>query len=51
MVKSKLKKFPEVEDLLNDGLDCALCRNPFLNTWLECVRFVDSKKVGSFFNV
>ena len=26
-------------------MECPVCGESFLNTWLECVRFVDSKKV------
>eukprot|EP00794_Sanderia_malayensis_P019072 gene19072-20987_t len=33
------------QNMLSAASDCAVCGNPFLNTWLECVRFVDSAKV------
>ena len=34
-----------MKEMLSYAMECPVCGESFLNTWLECVRFVDSKKV------
>jgi len=31
--------------MLQYASECAVCGQSFLNTWLECVHFVDARKV------
>ncbi|XP_062518030.1 leucine-rich repeat-containing protein 69-like [Corticium candelabrum] len=40
-----LKFHPELRKSLAAARKCAVCRESFLNTWLECVQFVSSRKV------
>ncbi|XP_069778041.1 leucine-rich repeat-containing protein 69-like isoform X5 [Narcine bancroftii] len=39
--RSVLKSYPEVKKILENASKCALCEKTFLNTWLECVMFVN----------
>ncbi|XP_031710087.1 leucine-rich repeat-containing protein 69 [Anarrhichthys ocellatus] len=41
-----LRHYPTLTALLANGSCCALCLDPFLPTWLECVHFISLKKVG-----
>ena len=34
--------------MLSQSSKCAVCDQAFLNTWLECVKFVDAQKVTNF---
>ncbi|XP_067835468.1 leucine-rich repeat-containing protein 69 isoform X1 [Heptranchias perlo] len=36
-----LKDYPEARKILDRASICALCKDSFLNTWLECVTFVN----------
>ncbi|XP_041375785.1 leucine-rich repeat-containing protein 69-like [Gigantopelta aegis] len=50
-LQHKIRHFPEIKEMLQQSSRCAVCGESFLNTWLECVRFLDSKKslkVGNF---
>lgn len=40
-----IKLFPDSRNILSQCSKCAYCQNYFLNTWLECVKFIDVKKV------
>lgn len=44
-MRVQIKFYPELEEMLKSTLSCAVCGEPFLNTWLECVQFVDGKKM------
>ncbi|CAE1325595.1 unnamed protein product [Acanthosepion pharaonis] len=37
---------PESRTILNEGSQCAVCKNFLLNTWLECVKFVATPQKG-----
>jgi len=37
--------YPDLQDMLSHWGQCALCSQPFLTTWLECVQFINTKKV------
>nr|XP_040044913.1 leucine-rich repeat-containing protein 69 [Gasterosteus aculeatus aculeatus] len=43
-VHMMLPHYPTLTALLADGNCCALCLDPFLATWVECVRFISLKK-------
>lgn len=36
---------PIVNELLSKGGICSVCNGPFFNSWLDCVEYVQSKKV------
>ena len=38
--------FPGVREMLSQASRCAVCSEAFLNTWLECVKFVKAKQVS-----
>ncbi|KAM9340447.1 uncharacterized protein lrrc69 [Symphorus nematophorus] len=44
LVHKMLPFYPLLTALLASGSCCALCRSPFLTTWLECVHFISLKK-------
>lgn len=44
-VKRFIRHYPKVQEMLQFATDCAVCGQSFLNTWLECVHFVDARKV------
>ena len=44
-VRRFIRHFPKIQEMLQYGSECAVCGESFLNTWLECVHFVDAKKV------
>ncbi len=37
--------YPAVQDQLNKAGDCAVCNQPFVSLWLDCVQFELPKKV------
>ncbi|KAG1947096.1 leucine-rich repeat-containing protein [Pimephales promelas] len=39
-----LPMYPDLQDMLSHWGQCALCSQPFLTTWLECVQFINTKK-------
>ncbi|XP_033126077.1 leucine-rich repeat-containing protein 69-like isoform X1 [Anneissia japonica] len=39
-----IRHYPSVKEMLGQASKCAFCNRSFLNTWLECVTFVDAKK-------
>uniref|UniRef100_A0A672YV23 Leucine rich repeat containing 69 n=1 Tax=Sphaeramia orbicularis TaxID=375764 RepID=A0A672YV23_9TELE len=45
LVHRMLPHYPPLTVLLASGSCCALCRGPFLTTWLECVHFISLRKV------
>ena len=45
LIAKVVYKMPKIYDLLSAAGQCAVCRQYFLHTWLECVRFVDSQEV------
>ena len=44
-MRRSIRHYPEVREMLSQSSKCAVCDQAFLNTWLECVKFVDSNKV------
>jgi Leucine-rich repeat (LRR) protein len=40
-----LRFHPEIRKSLSAAQKCPICGESFLNTWLECVQFINSKKV------
>ncbi|KAK2550000.1 Leucine-rich repeat-containing protein 69 [Acropora cervicornis] len=44
-VRRSIRHFPKLQDMLQYSTDCVVCGQSFLNTWLECVHFVDARKV------
>lgn len=39
---------PELKHSLYQFGKCAVCKGPFINCWLDCVHFVQAKKVLYF---
>ncbi|KAH9502239.1 Leucine-rich repeat-containing protein 69 [Bulinus truncatus] len=44
VLRQTLRYYPEIRTMLSQSSKCAVCGDAFLNTWLECVRFVHAKK-------
>ncbi|XP_030644367.1 leucine-rich repeat-containing protein 69 [Chanos chanos] len=44
VVARSLPLYPELAHMLSHRGKCALCFQPFLTTWLECVQFINLKK-------
>ncbi|XP_039676104.1 leucine-rich repeat-containing protein 69 isoform X2 [Perca fluviatilis] len=44
LVHRMLPHYPLLTALLANGSCCAVCLDPFLTTWLECVHFINLKK-------
>jgi len=44
-IRDHIQFFPGLAETLAGADDCAVCGGPYLNTWLECVQFLDSRKV------
>ena len=40
-----VQSIPEVRDTLAQAGKCLVCEGPFINSWLECVQFVQARKV------
>ncbi|XP_030045599.1 leucine-rich repeat-containing protein 69 [Microcaecilia unicolor] len=40
-----IRKYPEVWNILSNKNVCTVCGSEFLTRWLECVKFMDMKKV------
>lgn len=45
-VRKALRLHPNAKQLLSASMKCEICSESFLNTWLECVRFVDAKEIN-----
>ena len=45
ILKNQLQHSPEAQSILKMALNCFVCGGPFLNTWLECVQFVDTRNI------
>jgi len=43
-MRRAIRHYPEVRQMLAQSSKCAVCGDAFLNTWLECVQFVDAKE-------
>lgn len=46
-MKRSIRHFPKVQEMLQYASECAVCGQSFLNTWLECVHFVDANRVSN----
>eukprot|EP00112_Aurelia_sp_Birch-Aquarium-sp1_P015790 Seg3528.1 transcript_id=Seg3528.1/GoldUCD/mRNA.D3Y31 product="Leucine-rich repeat-containing protein 69" protein_id=Seg3528.1/GoldUCD/D3Y31 len=44
-MRIEVKYNKTAQEILAGASECVVCGEPFLNTWLECVRFVDAKKI------
>ncbi|XP_052031393.1 leucine-rich repeat-containing protein 69 [Apodemus sylvaticus] len=44
LIMDAIESYPEVKEKLSKAKKCAICRNPFLSEWLECVYFVAPSK-------
>ncbi|XP_064641390.1 leucine-rich repeat-containing protein 69-like isoform X1 [Lineus longissimus] len=44
-LRRSIRHFPQIREMLAQSSRCAVCGESFLNTWLECVQFIDGKKV------
>merc|ERR1719402_615483 len=44
-IRDHIQFFPGLAEMLSSADDCVVCGGPYLNTWLECVQFLDSRKV------
>ena len=44
-LRKAIRHYPQIKDMLAQASKCAVCGESFLNTWLECVRFVDAQRV------
>lgn len=42
-LRRAIKHYPQIREMLAQASRCAVCGESFLNTWLECVKFVDAK--------
>jgi hypothetical protein len=45
-LRKAIRHYPQIKEMLAQASKCAVCGESFLNTWLECVRFVDAREVG-----
>jgi hypothetical protein len=45
-LRRAIKHYPNIREMLAQSSRCAVCEESFLNTWLECVRFVDAHQVS-----
>ncbi|PIK48392.1 hypothetical protein BSL78_14752 [Apostichopus japonicus] len=43
-MRRAIRHYPDIRDMLAQASKCALCGGAFLNTWLECVCFIDGHK-------
>nr|XP_018667143.1 leucine-rich repeat-containing protein 69 isoform X3 [Ciona intestinalis] len=43
-IRHRIRYFKGVRELLSQASRCSVCSDAFLNTWLECVRFVKAGK-------
>jgi hypothetical protein len=43
LLRKQIRHYPELRDMLAQCSKCAVCGEAFLNTWLECVHFVDGR--------
>ncbi|KAK7114023.1 leucine-rich repeat-containing protein 69-like [Littorina saxatilis] len=42
-LRKAIRRYPDLRDMLAQCSKCAVCGEAFLNTWLECVHFLDAK--------
>lgn len=49
-LRRSIRHFPNIREMLSQSSTCSVCGEAFLNTWLECVQFIDAHKVSSFVN-
>ena len=48
-MRKYMRHYPQVREMLAQSSKCAVCGESFLNTWLECVQFVDAHRVSNGF--
>lgn len=44
-LSSVLVQYPDIQQLLLNAGTCAVCGQPVINSWLECVHFQSAKTV------
>ena len=42
---SALAQYPDIHQVLLSASSCAVCEQPVVSSWLECVHFQSAKKV------
>ena len=42
-----VQSLPEVREAMAQAGKCLVCDGPFINSWLECVKFIQAKKVSN----
>ncbi|XP_075255022.1 uncharacterized protein LOC142347040 [Convolutriloba macropyga] len=48
LLRRTIRHYPALREMLSLASKCAMCGSLFLNTWLECVHFIDSRRlIGS----
>ncbi|XP_063721929.1 leucine-rich repeat-containing protein 69-like [Symsagittifera roscoffensis] len=45
LLRRTIKHYPALREMLSLASKCAMCNSLFLNTWLECVHFIDSRQI------
>ncbi|KAI8481676.1 PREDICTED: leucine-rich repeat-containing protein 69-like [Branchiostoma belcheri] len=43
-MRKAIRHYPAIREMLAQASRCAMCDEAFLNTWLECVHFIDVRK-------
>ncbi|KAM6899352.1 uncharacterized protein lrrc69 [Xenentodon cancila] len=44
LIHMSLPRYPSLNDLLASSSCCAICRDPVLSAWLDCVHFINLKR-------
>jgi len=47
LVSEAVGCYPAVQQSLSGAGSCTVCREPFVNSWLECAQFVPAREVGA----
>ncbi|XP_039248635.2 leucine-rich repeat-containing protein 69-like [Styela clava] len=42
ILRHEIRDFPAAREMLSQASKCAVCSDAFLNTWLECVKFIST---------
>ncbi|KAK7497646.1 hypothetical protein BaRGS_00011041 [Batillaria attramentaria] len=45
-LRRAIRHYPQMRDMLAQCSKCAVCGEAFLNTWLECVHFLDARSMN-----
>ena len=44
-LRERIQNYKKAKDILMQCTECQFCHNYFLNTWLECVEFIDTRRM------